>query len=249
MAKIGLQLYTVRDAAEEDFHQLLTDVGELGYEGAQFAGFYDASAQEVADTLQKARVKPAGAHVQIHQLQNNLQDVMRYHEKIGNQLIICPYLPETMRQDKAGYMQTAETFNKIGKELKQAGFQFGYHNHAFEFDSVEDTTGFELLFGNTDPDFVKMELDCYWATYAGHDPNKIIKDYAARCISLHIKDIKVENGDKISTEIGTGTLDIRTLIQSGLDHHVEWFIVEQEHFNGDPLVSAKKNVAALQEML
>ncbi|RIU94864.1 sugar phosphate isomerase/epimerase family protein [Oceanobacillus picturae] len=249
MGKIGLQLYTVRDSAEANFQKLLTDVGELGYEGVQFAGFYDASAEDVKKTLHEATLRPAGAHVPIDQLQNNLQEVMRYHEAIENQLIICPYLPDSMRENKAGYLQTAELFNQIGKELKEAGFQFGYHNHAFEFDRIEETTGFEVLFENTDPDLVKMELDCFWATYAGHDPNKIIRDYKSRCISLHLKDIKVENGEKISTEIGTGTLDMNKLIQSGLDHNVEWFIVEQEHFTGDPLDSAKKNVEALKKMI
>ncbi|WP_042221530.1 sugar phosphate isomerase/epimerase family protein [Oceanobacillus manasiensis] len=249
MGKIGLQLYTVRDSAEANFHQLLRDVGEIGYEGAQFAGFYDTEAKDVADTLQSVGITPAGAHVPIEQLQHHLQDVIQYHKAIGNNLIICPYLPESMRENKAGYLQTAELFNQIGKELKQAGFQFAYHNHAFEFDRIEDTTGFKLLFENTDPNLVKMELDCFWATYAGYDPNEIMRDYKTRCISLHLKDIREENGEKISTEIGNGTLDMKTLIQSGLDHNVEWFIIEQEHFTGDPLESAKKNVEALKEML
>jgi len=248
MGSIGLQLYTLRDLAEENFLKLLTDIGDLGYEGVQFAGFYEETAEDIAQILKQSGVTSAGAHVPLDQLQNNLEDVMRYHETIENQLIICPYLPETMRQNKAEYLRTAELFNQLGQKLKLAGFQFGYHNHAFEFIKMEEDTGFDIIFKNTDPDLVKMELDCFWATYAGHDPNQIINDYQDRCISLHLKDMKVENGEQISTEVGNGTLDIKTILQTGLSSNVEWFIIEQEHFTGDPFVSTRENAERLKEM-
>ena len=56
-------------------------------------------------------------------------------------------------------------------------------------------TGFDILFENTDENHLKMELDCYWAAYTGNDPLEIIEKYATRCVSLHIKDMKVE-GDQ-----------------------------------------------------
>ncbi len=249
MSKIGLQLYTLREAATSNFHNLLIDVGAIGYEGVQFAGFYDTPAEKVNSTLVRSEMIPAGAHVPIDQLQENLDSVKQFHESINNSLIICPYLPEEMRQTKEDYLKSAELFNQIGKKLKDSGFQFAYHNHAFEFEEMENETGFSLLFGNTDSELVKMELDCYWATYAKYDPIKIINKYKDRCISLHIKDIKLENGEKVSTEIGNGRLDVRSLIQTGIKNNVEWFIVEQEHFTGDPLKSAEKNLSALKDML
>ncbi|GJM68777.1 hypothetical protein HMSSN036_09930 [Paenibacillus macerans] len=39
MAKVGLQLYTVRDHLERDFEGTLRKVAELGYKGVEFAGF------------------------------------------------------------------------------------------------------------------------------------------------------------------------------------------------------------------
>lgn len=79
---------------------------------------------------------------------------------------------------------------------KKAGFTFGYHNHDFEFETFENQTGFDLLFEQTDPDLVKVELDCYWASYAEHDPLKILEKYQDRVVSLHIKDMKIVDGKK-----------------------------------------------------
>ncbi|CDQ38459.1 sugar phosphate isomerase/epimerase family protein [Virgibacillus salexigens] len=249
MGKVALQLYTVRELANENLLGLLERIAELGYQGVQFAGFHDHSAETVHKQLQALGLTPAGAHVPIELLQSQLDEVLRFHTKLDNSLLICPFLPESMRKSKDDYLRTADQFNEIGEKLTREGFAFGYHNHAFEFERFDETSGFELLFEHTDSSNVKMELDCYWAAYAGSDPDRLIQKYQDRCISLHVKDGKQEEGEMISTEIGNGTLDIPKLITSGKEHDVNWFIVEQEHFTGDPLISAKENVSALKQLI
>ena len=73
-----------------------------------------------------------------------------------------------------------------------------------EYDLFNNERGFDILFENTDPELVKIEIDCYWATCAGLDPTSIIKKYGDRIVSLHIKDLKHVNGEKRSIEIGSG---------------------------------------------
>lgn len=249
MGKLGLQLYSIKDAAKEDFLGVLEKVANMGYEGAQFAGFFDHMATEVKAKMDEVGIKAAGAHIQIEEVQDNLDALLSYHDTIDNRLLICPYLPENMRTTEDDYKRTAELFNNVGEKLAKAGFSFGYHNHAFEFDMFNGKSGFELLYENTDPLLVKMELDCFWAAHAGFSPVGIIEKYADRCVSLHIKDLKLMNGNPVSTEIGTGTLDIPQLIQAGKDGQVDWFIVEQEDFTGDPLVSAAKNAIELKRVI
>ncbi|PAV31237.1 hypothetical protein CIL05_00855 [Virgibacillus profundi] len=249
MGKLGLQLYSVKDAAEKDLLGTIRKVSEMGYEGAQFAGFFNHSAEDVKAEIDAAGIVPAGAHVGIDQLENNLDETIKFHQLIGNDLIICPYLPENMRSGSDEYYQTAAVLNKLGKQLKESGIAFGYHNHAFEFDSFDGKTGFDILYENTDPAYVKMELDCFWASNAGYDPLEIIEKYDNRCVSLHIKDMKVAGDKKVSTEIGTGTLDIGKLIESGKKHQVDWFVVEQEDFTKDPLVSAEENASELKKII
>ena len=249
MRKIGLQLYSVKDAAAKNLLTTIENVAEMGYQGVQFAGFFNHTAEEVKSELNGAGMETAGAHVPITDFQEHLDDTLRYHEKLGNNLLICPFLPEEMRKTADDYQRMAELFNDIGKRVKEAGFLFGYHNHDFEFKSFNGETGFDILYENTDPEWVKMELDCFWASNAGYDPLAIIQKYANRCVSLHIKDMKNDNDKNISTEIGTGTLSFEPLIRAGNEHGVDWFVVEQEDFTKDPMESAAENMIELKKLI
>jgi sugar phosphate isomerase/epimerase len=249
MAKLGLQLYSIKEAAEKDFLGTLEQVAEMGYEGVQFAGFFNHTANEVKAKMDELGIKAAGAHVPIEDLQGDLDELLSYHNTIGNRLLICPWLADDMRTSADDYKHTAEVFNSVGERLSKEGFAFGYHNHAFEFDLHDGKSGFDILYENTDSQYVKMELDCFWATNAGYNPVEIIKKYADRCVSLHIKDLKLIEGNPISTELGTGTIDIARLIRTGNEHQVDWFVVEQEDFSGDPVKSAAQNAKALKVII
>ena len=62
MAKVGLQLYTVRDHLERDFEGTLRKVAELGYKGVEFAGFYGRTVGQVQQILQETGLVAEGAH-------------------------------------------------------------------------------------------------------------------------------------------------------------------------------------------
>ncbi|TCP29476.1 sugar phosphate isomerase/epimerase [Scopulibacillus darangshiensis] len=249
MARVGLQLFSVWKDAEKDFLNTIERVADLGYESIQFAGFYDTPIEDVADLMERKGITAAGAHVPIEQLQGEALDrVLFEHEKLGNQLIICPALPKHMRDSEDAWRKSAELFNDIGQRCKEEGFTFGYHNHDFEFEEVNGQTGFELIFKNTDPDIVKMELDCYWASYSGVDPYSIITEYKDRCLSLHVKDIKTVGEKTVSTEISKGELPLQQLIEEAMKHGTEWFIVEQEDFEGDPYESLGVSASNLSDL-
>lgn len=248
MGKIGLQLYSVRSAAEKDFLGTVRRVADMGYDGIQFAGFFDTPAKELKKVLDEKGIVAAGSHVAIDQLKGDkLKETLEYNREIGNNLLICPWLPVELRKTGDDYKKVAEELNEIGKICKEEGFTFAYHNHDFEFNTFENGTGFDILFGNSDPDYVKVELDCYWATYADLDPQAIIEKYGDRVVSLHIKDMKEENGEKRSIEIGSGVLDIASLFKVGNQFGVEWFVVEQEKFDGDPMESSKINIDKIKQ--
>ncbi|MCZ2258494.1 sugar phosphate isomerase/epimerase family protein [Sporosarcina sp. G11-34] len=249
MGKLGIQLYSIKEEAERDFLGVLDKISGMGYEGAQFAGFFGHTAQEVKAKMDEVGIKAAGAHVPIEDFQGGLDDLLSYHDIIDNRLLICPWLSEDMRTTADDYKRTAELFNKVGEKVAKEGFSFGYHNHAFEFDLFDGKSGFDILYENTDPEYVKMELDCFWAVHAGYEPAEIIKKYADRCISLHIKDLKLVEGNPVSTELGAGTIDIGQLIKAGNEHKVDWFVVEQEDFIGDPVESVAQNAKALKRII
>ncbi|MDX8044512.1 sugar phosphate isomerase/epimerase [Gracilibacillus sp. S3-1-1] len=251
MGKIAIQLYSVREHTTKDFLGTLRKLGDMGYEAVQFAGFFDTPAEQLKEVMDESGLVAAGSHMPFKTLTGEeLEKSLEYNKKIGNDLIICPILPEELRTDEAAYYKGAATLNEIGKKCAEAGFTFAYHNHNMEFfDLGNGKTGFDILFEETDPEYVQIELDCYWATHAGIDPLTIIKEHDKRIVSLHIKDMVEENGEKRSIEIGKGSLDIATLWQTGESTDVHWYVIEQEQFDGDPLDSAKENVVNLKQVI
>lgn len=249
MENVGLQFWSINEAAGEDLLGTIEKVAAMGYSGAQFAGFGDHSAEDVKAKMDEVGIKPAGAHVQLELLENDLEATLKFHETIGNDLIIIPFLGEERRKSKEDYEKIAEILKDLGEKIHARGFTFAYHNHDFEFDVYDGKTGFEIIFENTDPNHLKMELDCYWAAYAGHDPLEVIEKYADRVVSLHIKDQKADIDEPNSIELGTGVLPLADYVAKGKEVGAKWFVVEQEHFTKDPLESATENVKVLKELV
>lgn len=249
MKNIGLQLFSVREKTEKDLLGTIRRLADYGYESMQFAGYFGTPAEEIKAVLDEKDIKVAGVHIGLHQLQGDqFEQSLQFQETIGNDLLICPVLPREMRETGDDYKRTAETLNQVGEKCKKAGFTFGYHNHNWEFEQYDGKTGFDILFENTDPTFVKMELDCFWAKHAGYEPTDIIQKYNDRCISLHLKDMDLKDDKKVSTEIGSGILNLGEYIQVGEQEGVKWFVIEQEDYDRNPMDIARDNLQNLKKL-
>ena len=133
----------------------------------------------------------------------------------------------------------AEQFNKVGEEVKKVGLKLAYHNHNFEFKSYLSTTGYDEFISLTDPNLVKLELDCGWVTVAGYDPIAYLTKYPDRYRLLHIKDFKkgfaptttlAEGGPNapVPTELGSGGIDYLRVLDAASKGHIDAMFVEQE---------------------
>lgn len=248
--KVGLQLYTIRDLLVKNVEQVLQRVSSFGYEGVQFAGFYEQSSEEILRLLKMHSLQPAGSHVHLELLsKENIQETMNYHHTIGNRLLIVPYVEENERKTIDDYKRLAEKLNIAGEQVRKEGFSLAYHNHNFEFAKVGGKLPLDLLTEETLPDCVSFELDVYWAKYAGFDPVSIMLKLGNRLKSLHVKDITTKDRQVVSTVIGKGDIDWSKLISYASKLEIDWLIVEQEHFEKDPLEETEENFLRLQAIL
>jgi len=246
MAKIGLQLYSIKELTEKDFIGSLEKVAKIGYQGVEFAGFFDAPASELKKVLDDLGIVPCGSHTGINALEEELNRVIDYNLEIGNQYVICPGLPEHMRNSYDAYMRLADKFNDIGRKCKEQGIQFAYHNHDFEFEKYNGEYGLDILLSNTDPDLVHMELDTFWVEYAGLKSVDFMRKYPKQHSSLiHIKDMKSLD-EKISTEVGNGIMDFVEILNLAKELGTKWYIVEQEEFEISQLESIEKSLNYLK---
>ena len=145
--------------------------------------------------------------------------------------------------DLTDWKMNADLFNKFGKQVKDAGMTFGYHNHSAEFKKYDGQTAFDYLYANTDPALVKIELDVGWVQVAQHDPIAILNKYKGRVIALHVKDVGARGADgkdPTSVAVGEGVIDWKKVIGTANANGVKHYFYEQEEPFTRPILDSAK---------
>ncbi|WP_252315580.1 sugar phosphate isomerase/epimerase [Sinobaca sp. H24] len=226
--KIGIQLFTLRDEAKQNFDNTLKKIADLGYEGVEFAGYFgDYKAKELRTKMETLGLENAGSHIPYEILKNDLEAVIAYQKEAGSNSIVCPIIPEEKRTSIKGYEEVVEVLNNTGKLCKKHDIYFSYHNHAFELTETDGIIPLEYILQQTNAEWVQAELDVYWLKKAGHDPVEWLDRYKNRMKRIHIKDMTMD-GEQFFAELGTGGLDVENIIKHGEQSSAEWFIVEQD---------------------
>ncbi|MFW6308684.1 MAG: sugar phosphate isomerase/epimerase family protein [bacterium] len=241
---VALQLYTVREETEKDFKGTLSKVAEIGYKGVEFAGYGGLSASELKKLLDDLGLKAAGSHVPYPAIDSDLDRVIQYNLEIDNKYISIPYMEF---EGKEEFIKTAEELNKAGEKCKEAGIQLCYHNHNQEFEVFDGTYGLDLLYQNSDAQNLQVEIDTFWAKYAGVDPVEYINKYSGRIPLVHLKDMEA-NEEKDFAEVGEGIMDIESIAQAAEKAGAKWLIVEQDQCKRSPLESIEISFNNLKKM-
>ncbi len=251
---IGLQMYTLRDQAEKNLPAVLEAVRKIGYgEVELYWNLYSHPAPELKKMLDDHGLRAPAGHFDY----DGLDSKFEYARTLGLTYFICPMLPGNMRNSLEDFQRAAEQFNQWGEKAKRMGMRFGFHNHNYEFRRFGPTNGFETLLTRTDPQLVCFEFDCYWLAEAGHDPAEAIRHHADRVRLLHIKDRKAGSPTSTRlgpeaehfTEVGTGSIDWKAVVQAGKQAGVEHFIIEQDKTALPALESIRISYQHLSQIL
>ncbi len=240
MAKIGIQLYTVRDKLAKDYLGTIRKMKALGYEGVEFpAGAIEAAtAEEIHTVLKETELELAGFTFEHRDFETRIEEIIAYTLACGAKTIVYPWLPEEKRQSADDYVRFAQQLSQWGKQLRENGISLLYHIHGYEFEAFDGKTGFDLFFEALDLDAVKLEIDVYWVESGGVDCITFMERYGKYSPSIHFKDYLKRDGKLVDTEIGDGAIDMVKVAEIGLREEADWFIVEQEEFDKPTLESA-----------
>ncbi len=188
---IGLQLYTVGKEMDSDPAGTLKQVAEAGYQTVELSPMAKVATKDLRKMLDDNGLKNPSGHFLLPDLMGGLQQKIDDAKQLGQEFMVVtvPWVADASRlQSTPGSDQmasfisllngltlddwkwNAEQFNQLGAKIKSAGLQLAYHNHNFDFRSYGETTGYDEFLRLTDPDLVKLELDCGWVVVAGKDP-------------------------------------------------------------------------------
>ena len=229
--KYGLQMYSVRDTAQNDLLGALEQVSKLGYHYAEFAGFFGIPAEQVKAKLDECGMEVSSTHTGWQELKDDvIAETIRYHKTIGNKFII---IPGADLSDQAKLDEFIELVNKAQKTLAAEGIKLGYHNHAHEFKPNADGSRiWEQLEERTRLD---LEIDTYWAFVGGRDPLEMMERLKDRVHIIHIKD---GMADGHGTPLGLGQAPAAAVYRKAVELG-DRLIVESETYQPSGLEEAR----------
>ena len=242
---IGIQLYTVRDLMQKDVQGTLKQIAGIGYREVEFAGLFAKKPETVAKWLTEDKLTSPSSHIPLDRLKSNLQGVVDETRTLGNTIVVCPWIDQTMRKTADDWHTIAGDLNKAGEGLKRAGLQLAYHNHDFEFVKLPSgEMAYDILLTDCDPKLVKMEMDLFWITKGGQDPLAYFAKWPGRFPCVHVKDM-TGKGDMVN--VGEGTIDWAKIFAKRREAGIEHFFVEHDNPKS-PLADVKVSYTYLARM-
>lgn len=266
---VGIQLYSARDLLgspekyAENHGTVLKQFSKMGYNCLETASYsdgkmYGLTPEEFRADCDSAGLVPLSTHTtrnlsaEEYELGKPSEETLRWwdecisaHKAAGMSFIVAPSVyfinsgggvPKTLAELKV----YCDYLNTVGKMVSEAGMEFGYHNHSFEFSRVEGEMMYDYMLSHTDPGFVFFEMDVYWTVIGDSSPVDYFKKYPGRFKLLHIKDHR---------EIGqSGMVGFDAIFANAKAAGTKAVIVEVERYSyPDVMRSIRESAAYLRK--
>jgi sugar phosphate isomerase/epimerase len=264
----AVQLYTVRDALTRDPRAALAALRGIGIVEAELYGLNGPESATLfgmpASELERA-LAASGIRVPISHVGGALTNTREIAEiartlGIGTLVVALPSEFSGQRdgrftmvaaESRAQLDALAAKLDRAGREYREHGLAFGYHNHHIEFMPVDGVIPYDYLMSHTDPALVKIELDIGWLAYAGVDPVAYLRRHAGRVIACHLKDY----APTIATDVpqrklvapGAGTIDFAAVLAAMRETGVAHGFLEVD-VSDDPLGDVRRGTEHLRAL-
>jgi sugar phosphate isomerase/epimerase len=257
----GIQLYTLKEIFPKDIARTLALVANTGFKEVEAFGYGDGKifGMPYADFARHAKqegLKVVSGHYFTGQaspeskgtLVNDWERTVADAKEAGQKYMTISWLHPTERKSMDDYKKIFDLLNTSGEVCKKYGIQLAYHNHDFEFDTVDGKVPYDEMLASVDPKLVVMEMDLYWVVYSQKDPLAYFDKYPGRFPLWHVKDMDKQER-KLNADVGSGSIDFKSIFakrkQAGLHH----FFLEQETFVNPVEESIKNGYNYLKSIL
>lgn len=284
--QIGLELFTVRELMSKDFEGTLAKVAEIGYKEVEPVGYGGLNPKQFRALLDRCGLSAPSTH-------SGATDGADLEQQLeGHQIMGFKYtdiraarpggagppgaggpksagrpkgaMPQRPPQTEESVKRSAGQYNKHGAIVKKFGMKILIHNHAGEFDLLENSkkTQYDILLAETDPALVALQIDIGWACVAGQNVLEMFRRNPGRFELWHVKDVAgLKNADPNTPPgrrrgtfipIGQGEMDYKTLFANARLAGLKYFVIEQDNAGqngGDALADARANYQGLVKVL
>jgi sugar phosphate isomerase/epimerase len=230
---IGFQTFTIRDILAKDFtgtlkmmsgqgYQLVEMCSPQGYAEIGFGPLVKIKPADMRSMIVDSGLTCPSCHFGFTELTDKLDDRIEFSTKLGLTQMICStfWLPKTATLND--YLAAADKLNSAAEKIKKAGMQAGFHNHEFEFATLDNQLIYDALMNRFDPNLVKMQFQTE-VINLGYKASTYFNKYPGRFISSHLSDW---TADKKEVPVGQGVIDWKEFFISAKTGGVQNYFVE-----------------------
>ena len=140
----------------------------------------------------------------------------------------------------------ADGLNKLGKIAKDKGMKLAFHHHMGTVIQTEEEI--ERFMELVDPGLVYLLFDSGHLSFAGIDPEKVLKKYVKRVSHVHLKDIRKDMVEKSRSEKWSFLKGVREGVftvpgDGDVDFYPIFRILEEADYEGWVVVEAEQDPA------
>jgi sugar phosphate isomerase/epimerase len=248
LERIGLELYSVRNAMRADPERTLAAVRAIGYTDVELLwshGNFGRSPQQVRDTLAHEGLRAPSAHISPTTILVGWERSLDTAKMLGHEYLIVPSLQADLGLTLDDWREWADRFNAAGAVARRAGVWLAFHNEPDHMKPIDGKVPYDVFVERTDPAVVRLQLDTGNMLMGGGDPMQYLAKHRERYWSFHLKDAVADRST--DTELGTGIFDIKRFLAAIPELARKPLHVEQE--NGrDELASARADFQYLRTL-
>jgi sugar phosphate isomerase/epimerase len=173
---------------------------------------------------------------------------------VGAEYFTMGYISPGARGDNDDFFRrTADRMNAVAELCRKSGLRFAWQNHAFEFEGQPGHRPVDIYKERLDQKLVSLELNLFWASVAGQDPLRLIKEWKGRVPLLQLNDKAKDAPHQFSeniglgayVEAGAGDIDFPAILKAAPAAGVKVRFVGQDETLGDPIESLRRSFAYL----
>lgn len=194
--KVGLQLFSVKEAMAKDPVKTFKRIAELGYKfiepygnpisGDETTFGLHMRLEDAKALMKELDIQVVGAHYYPLGCEG-LDDFCKYYKALGVKQIGSggAHFPG----GRGDVLQKCELMIRDARVAQNNGLKYYYHNHYREYQVFDGEQVIEIIMNHTPKDLVYYEIDTFWAARGGVDPVEELRRWKDRLIPLmHQKD-------------------------------------------------------------
>jgi sugar phosphate isomerase/epimerase len=246
--RIGLELYSIRNAMKADPERSLAAVRAIGYNDVEllwsFKNF-ERTTEQVRASLNREGLRAPSAHIDPNSLLTDWDHSLETANRLGHEYLIVPSLPDESNKTLDDWRMWADRFNTAGAAARKAGIWLAFHNEPDHMKLIDGTIPYDLFVDRLDPAVVRLQLDTGNMVIGGGDPMQYLERYKDRYWAFHLKDVVPDRSS--DTELGNGTFDFKRFLAAVPNLASKPCYVEQEGAK-DEFAAAKTDYQYLKAL-